>query len=198
MTIELVPIDDLKFADYNPRNITEKQVEDLKKSINDFGLVEPVVVNSNIDRFNIIIGGHQRVRILKILAYKEVPVFYIALDEKRERELNVRLNKNIGDWDWNKLANEFDNEDLISYGFTNAELGMSDNGKEDIDTDDLGSTLDSYLDGNIRQVVLYFKKEEYESVLPRLEAVMKETGVESHTEAFLKILKHYEDTGIKK
>ena len=194
MNIIQIPIGELKFADYNPRQITDKQVEQLKESIEKFGVVEPIVVNENPDRKNIIVGGHQRVRILQLLGFKEVPVLYVNLDEARERELNVRLNKNTGEWDWNKLANEFDIEDLKTYGFSDGELGIGSDGKDEIDTDNLGHALDSYLDGNIRQVVLYFKKEEYEQVLPRLEAVMVKEGVESHTEAFLKMLEHHEST----
>ncbi len=192
MKIEQVPIGELKLADYNPRNITEKQIEDLKASIQKFGVVDPVLVNSHPDRKNIIIGGHQRVRIMQILGFKEVPVIYHSLELKDERELNIRLNKNGGEFDWDKLANEFDVEDLKAYGFTDGELGIGGDAKDEIDTDNLGSALDSYLDGNIRQVVLYFKKDEYEVVLPRIEAVMKATGVESHTEAFLKLLEEYE------
>lgn len=198
MIIEYVPIEQLKFADYNPRNITEKQVEDLKASIEKFGVVEPVVVNKNPERKDIIVGGHQRTRILQLLGFKTVPVVYVDLDEAKERELNIRLNKNTGEWDWNKLANEFDVEDLKEYGFTDGELGIGDTGKESIDTDNLGNALDSYLDGNIRQVVLYFKKEEYEAILPRIEAVMQSEKVESHTEAFIKMLETYENSRTQK
>lgn len=194
MEIKKVPIADLKFADYNPRNITEKQVADLKSSIEKFGVVEPVVANSNPERMNVIVGGHQRTRILQMLGYAEVPVVYVNLDLEKEKELNIRLNKNTGEWDWEKLANEFNVDDLISFGFSKAEFGMSDTGKDDIDTDNLGNAMDSYLDGNIRQIVLYFGKEEYEPILARLDKVMAAEGVESHTEAFLKILQHYEDT----
>ena len=131
MEIKKVPIQDLKFADYNPRNITEKQVEDLKASISKFGIVEPVVVNSNPERMNVIVGGHQRTRILQILGYKEVPVFYVNLDLEHEKELNVRLNKNTGEWDWEKLANEFPVENLKEFGFTDFELGLGvDDGKD--------------------------------------------------------------------
>ncbi len=193
MNIIKVPIGDLKFADYNPRQITERQVEDLKKSIEQFGVVEPVVANSNPERMNIIVGGHQRVRILTILGHTEVPVFYVNLDEAKEKELNVRLNKNTGSFDWDKLANNFDVEDLKTWGFTDGELGLGGNEKDVIDTDNLGASLDSYLDGNIRQVVLYFKKDEYESVLSRLQEVMDEEGVESHSDAFMKLLDYYRD-----
>lgn len=195
MNVINVAIEDLKFADYNPRKITEKQIEDIKASIQKYGMVQPIIVNENTDRKNIIIGGHQRVRVMKMLDFKEVPVIYVNLNEAQERELNIRLNKNTGDWDWDVLANNFNVDDLTSWGFTSGELGISDNPKDEIDTDNLGNSLDSYLDGNIRQVVLYFKKEEYENVLPRIQAVMEKEGVESHTEAFIKMLEKYENTG---
>lgn len=198
MNIVNVPIADLKFADYNPRVITEKQVEDLKRSIEKFGVVEPVVVNQHPDRLNVIVGGHQRVRILGLLDHKEVPVFYVNLPLEEERELNIRLNKNGGEFDWDKLANEFSVDELVDYGFTKAELGMAEDDKALIDTDNLGNALDSYLDGNIRQIVLYFKKDEYEAVLPRMEKVMTQEALESHTEAFLKLLEHYESTRTEK
>ena len=56
-------INDLKFADYNPRQLKQKQYEDLKNSITTFGLVDPIIVNKHPEREDIIIGGHQRVRI---------------------------------------------------------------------------------------------------------------------------------------
>lgn len=194
MKITIVPIGDLKMADYNPRLITEKQVADLKASIETFGIVEPVVVNNNPERMNIIVGGHQRVSILKMLDFKEVPVVYVNLTLEKEKELNVRLNKNTGEFDWDKLANEFDTDALIDWGFTEGELGMGSQGKDEIETDNLANSLDSYLEGNIRQIVLYFKKEEYEGVLNRLEKVMVDEKVESHTEAFIKILSEYENS----
>ena len=197
MNIVNIKIEELKFADYNPRQISEKQVEELKKSIENFGVVEPIVVNENPDRKNIIVGGHQRVRILQMLGHTEVPVFYVNLDEIREKELNIRLNKNTGNWDWEKLGNVYDVDSLLEWGFTEGELGLGD-AKDEVDTDNLGASLDSYLDGNIRQVVLYFKKDEYEDVLKRLETVMEEQGVDSHSLAFFKLLEYYESSRTEK
>lgn len=122
----MVPLAELRFADYNPRIIKDHQVDQLRQSIEKFGVVEPLVVNRHKGREDIIVGGHQRARILGILGHETVPVFYVDLDEKAERELNVRLNKNTGEWDWDKLANEFAVEDLRSYGFTNSEMGVSE------------------------------------------------------------------------
>jgi len=122
MNIVQVPIADLKFADYNPRKITEKQINDLKASIEKFGMVEPVVVNNYPERLNTIIGGHQRVRVCEMLGMKEVPVIYVTLDFARERELNIRLNQNGGDFDMDMLANQFEEWELMAWGFSDYAL----------------------------------------------------------------------------
>lgn len=115
-------IKELIFAEYNPRQITKKQFEDLKKSLERFGFVDPVIVNVNPDRKNIIVGGHQRIRAWKSLGNTRVPTVEVNLNEKKERELNVRLNKNTGSFDFDILANEFDFDDLIEWGFEEKEI----------------------------------------------------------------------------
>lgn len=111
-------------ADYNPRQLTEKSFKELKTSLETFGFVDPVLINKNKNRKNIIIGGHQRVKVAQMLNIAKVPCVEIDLDEAAERELNVRLNKNTGDWDWDMLANNFDNEQLLEWGFAEQELGV--------------------------------------------------------------------------
>jgi len=117
-----VKVSDLIFAEYNPRQLTEQQGQDLKDSVQRFGFVDPIIVNSNKDRMNIIIGGHQRARIAQILDIEKIPVHYINLNTDKEKELNIRLNKNTGEWDLDQLANHFDNEDLLEWGFSEDEL----------------------------------------------------------------------------
>ncbi len=117
MQIVNVAIDILIEAEYNPRKMTEKQVLDLTASIKEFGLVDPILVNSNPARLNVVIGGHQRLKIARTLGLKEVPVVYIDLDLEREKRLNLRLNKNNGEWDWDLLANHFDTGTLVDVGF---------------------------------------------------------------------------------
>ena len=87
-------IDQLIEAEYNPRQLTKDQYQNIKDSIQRFGIVDPIIINKNKDRKNIIIGGHQRVKIAKRLNMKEVPCLEIDLPYEKERELNVRLNKN--------------------------------------------------------------------------------------------------------
>ncbi len=115
-------IDELISAEYNPRQLTQHQHNTLTDSIKRFGLVDPILVNIHPDRKDIIIGGHQRVTVAKELGIKTVPTVELELDAEKEQELNVRLNKNTGEWNWDGLANNFDVDDLITWGFNEKEL----------------------------------------------------------------------------
>lgn len=130
MEIINIKISDLKPAEYNPRQMTEKQALDLEESLKRFGFVDPLVVNSHKGRENVVIGGHQRLKIAQKLGFEEVPVVYVDLKLEREQELNLRLNRNLGEWDWDLLAN-FDKELLLEVGFDKFELDKILDLKED-------------------------------------------------------------------
>ena len=137
MDVVQVDVEKLKPSEYNPRKITPEDFEQIKKSIEEFGFVQPLVVNSAEGREEIIIGGHQRFSVAKKMGMKEVPVFYVDIpDIEREKQLNVRLNANQGEWDWKLLA-DFNRDFLIDIGFNEGELlknfGIQD--AEDINVD---------------------------------------------------------------
>ena len=122
----------------NPRQITDKQAKDLKASLAKFGLADPLIINTN----NELIGGHQRKKILESLMgvapdYEidvRVPDRELSIDEARE--LNVRLNKNAGQWDFDILANNFELDDLLDWGFDKGELDLdlwADDAPEDVE-----------------------------------------------------------------
>ena len=113
MIIEKKNISELKPAPYNPRKSNAKQEESLKESLSKFGVVEPIIFNKQT---GYIVGGHFRVRELKKLGYKEVDCVIVDLNEADEKELNIRLNANTGEWDWDILANEWDSEQLSEWG----------------------------------------------------------------------------------
>ena len=131
MKIELIKIDKLKPARYNPRQISTKQYKDLKESITKFGLVDPIIVNKDMT----VIGGHQRLKICKELTFIDVDCVILDLSKEQERELNIRLNKNTGDFDIDILANEFDIDELTDWGFKHIDLDLNID-KIDEDTDD--------------------------------------------------------------
>lgn len=117
-----VPINELRVAEYNPRKHSKEQMEQLKESVRRFGVVDPIVCNIASERKNIIIGGHFRVEAVKELGITTVPVVYVQIDDiTKEKELNLRLNKNTGDFDLELLA-EFDESFLKDIGFDSQEL----------------------------------------------------------------------------
>ena len=131
LNIVYVPIKELKPSEYNPRKISKESMEQLKESIKRFQMVDPIIVNSAPNRKDVVIGGHQRLRGAKELGFKEIPVVYVNVpDLAQEKELNLRLNHNTGEWDWNLLA-EFDEALLTDVGFTSEEIdevfGMDEN-----------------------------------------------------------------------
>lgn len=96
-------VDELIPAIYNPRKDLQeedREYQKLKKSINEFGYVEPIIYNKAT---GVIVGGHQRLKVLKDLGYEEVEVIEIEETEEREKALNIALNKVEGEWDMTKL-----------------------------------------------------------------------------------------------
>jgi len=117
-----IPVKDLKPSSYNPRKWSDEAISGLKQSIKKFGLIDPIIANSAINRKNIVIGGHFRLEIAKQLGFAEVPVVYVNVpDVEKEKELNLRLNRNTGDWNFELLKN-FQIEMLMDIGFDNNDL----------------------------------------------------------------------------
>ena len=123
--LKKVKVSDLKENPNNPRKLTEKGLKDLEKSISKFGIAEPIVCNSDL----MICGGHGRKKILERLNIKEVDCYLPEkkLTQKQFDELGIRLNKNIaGEFDFDILANEFEVDELIEWGFEEFELGVGE------------------------------------------------------------------------
>lgn len=140
MQIQQIKIKDLKLAEYNPRKISDADLEALKNSIREFGFVEPIVANKN----NQIVGGHQRVKAAQALGIESVPVFYVDLPAEKEKILNLALNRIHGDWDEGKLAKIIDElkdlPELDLSGFNDGEItslldSISKNKEGDFDVD---------------------------------------------------------------
>lgn len=112
-----VDLASLKESEYNPRKATKEQYRDLKNSLSKFGPIAPLIVNSAPNRQNIVIGGHFRRRVLLDEGVSQAPVIFVNIpDIEEEKELNLRLNKNTGEWDVDLLAN-MDDQLLADVGF---------------------------------------------------------------------------------
>lgn len=126
--IEHININDVIANEYNPKAFSKDQLEQIKESISRFGFVDAVICNSAPSRKNILIGGHGRLTVAKQLGMKTIPVVHVDIPElEKEKELNIRLHKNQGSFDFD-LLKEFDSSLLSDIGFNSKEL-------EDIFTD---------------------------------------------------------------
>lgn len=151
MHIKSLPISDLKPAAYNPRKDLQPgdpEFEKLKRSLTEFGYVEPVIWNKATGH---VVGGHQRLKVLATLGHTEVDCVVVELDETREKALNVALNKISGDWDESKLALLIADLDAADFdaeltGFDDAEIqqliGSLDEGEVEDDDFDLTTALE--------------------------------------------------------
>jgi site-specific DNA-methyltransferase (adenine-specific) len=147
MQLTKISIDQLKPAHYNPRKKlkpSDPEYEKLKRSILEFGYVDPIIVNRDFT----VIGGHQRLTVLKDLGYTEIECIVVDIDKTKEKALNIALNKISGQWDMpmlKDLLQELDTGaiDMAITGFDVQELEDLMAGKNSpADIDDLLSDLD--------------------------------------------------------
>ena len=133
MQIKKAPVKDLVSPEWNPRQITDEELEKLKTSLEEFGYIEPIIVN---DVNNHVVGGNQRLRALTALGYDEVDCVYVHIEGiNKEKACNVALNKISGDWDEDKLRVvlediELSPIDIKLTGFDELELTSLDLGEE--------------------------------------------------------------------
>lgn len=209
-------ITDLKHYRKNPRKITDQKFELLSNSLEKYGDLGGIVVNV---RNGEVIGGNQRTRFFKEHA-DEVEIQTVKLpatdaqgtvaighliykgnrynyrevdwDEKTEQEANILANKATGFFDNEILLSEFDEELLLDTGFEDFELTFfAEKTRPAIDVDNFNDQLDTYLDGEIKQVVLYMDSTTYENTISTLKAIMAKTGADNNTDIFMQALNHY-------
>jgi ParB-like chromosome segregation protein Spo0J len=116
MKIEKLPISKVKANPNNPRIIKDDKFQKLVKSIQDFPQmleIRPIVVNEEM----IVLGGNMRLKACQEAGLKEVHIIKASdLTEEQQKEFIIKDNVGFGEWDWNELANVWDNEKLNEWG----------------------------------------------------------------------------------
>lgn len=183
--VVMVAAGDLVLAEYNPRTITPDALEALKRSLTEYGFVQPLVARR---KDLLLIGGHQRLAAFRGMcadrgedcAKALVPVVLLDIDDAKARALNLALNKISGDWDYTRLHDvladlQTSDAGLLSLtGFSDNEvsdilslLGTSASASEHEHVDD--ETLDALVDNTLWRIgVKYGSKAEYEEVMDLL------------------------------
>lgn len=172
MQIERMPVDQIRASAYNPRKDLkpgDPEYEKLKKSIIEFDMVEPLVWNKKTGN---LVGGHQRLKILKELGVEGVEVSVVDLSEVKEKALNLALNKISGEWDMPRLKDlleeldtgEFDIE-ITGFDFKEVESLMAQFHPTD---EDLPTPLEMLelagLDARSKYLLLIYGNEEERAI----------------------------------
>ncbi len=158
--MKLTPIKDIKPNPNNPRVIKDEKFAKLVQSLKELpemATVRPVVVNSDM----IVLGGNMRLKAMKEAGWKEVPVEIVDWDEDKQRQFIIKDNVGFGEWDWNMLANEWDNEQLKDWGLdvwqppTEVDYSI-------LDQEDLSEEIDDMASGVKKAIQIEFEPEHYE------------------------------------
>lgn len=141
--IEQVKLSELKPHPDNPRTITREKMDKLKDSLtgfNEMTNVRPLVVNSKGQ----VIGGNMRLQAMLELGWKEAAAVRVKWSEKRQREFMIKDNAGFGQWEWDALANEWDEKDLDEWGldlWKVQDLEIEDQKDEQVDMEEMNDEM---------------------------------------------------------
>lgn len=164
------PINTLHTNPDNPRIVKDERFKRLVESVRKFPQMlelRPVVVNAD----GMILGGNMRHQAALNAGLKEIPVVVAdGLTPEQEREFVIKDNVSAGEWNWDKLANEWELPNLGEWGLSEVNMFSSaaSEPERDIDLPHMSASAESYLNNTIRQIVLHFDRETHADVLNRL------------------------------
>ena len=155
-----VPIGSVKSNPNNPRVIRDEKFKKLVTSLKEFpemSKVRPIVVNKDM----IVLGGNMRLKAMKEAGWKNVPVEVVDWSEEKQREFIIKDNIGFGEWDWDELANTWDNADLTEWGLDvwqpEEEVDYSI-----LDEEDVADQLQDMADGVKKAIQIEFEPEHYD------------------------------------
>lgn len=205
--IEKRNITELKNWDDNPRSILDEDFDRLINQIKKFGIYKPLLINQD----NIVLGGNMRLRAFNKLGVKEVVCTVVNTSNESEMlEYALSDNDQVGTTDDLKLAelatlHPIETklfkvqsnylrpiESILNPTDPTAVVGAD----EDMST--LDADLDTYLNGNIKQIVLYYDNDEYEEIVRLLEEIGKSLELENNTDIINHLIREYHEKSIPK
>jgi len=179
--IKKVKISEVKRNPNNPRLIKDYKYKKLVKSIKDFpNMLElrPIVVDEDM----VILGGNMRYRASVDAGLNEVWIKVADnLTEDQKKEFIIKDNSNFGEWDWDMLANEWDVDSLGEWGLDLPAVYFDDDEEPEFDEEELDKDLDTYINNNIKQIVLYYNTEDYETMIENLDKLKEAESIDDNS-----------------
>lgn len=180
--IKMVKLNTIKKNPNNPRIVKDDGFKKLKESLSgtrglDHFYARPCIVSTRTGE-HIIIAGNTRYQAAKDLGWKEVPTVILEdLTEEQEKEIIIRDNVSNGEWDWEKLANEWDTEELSDWGVDVPSFGAVDYSvleeENETEEEDLQKIIENMKDGTRKAIIVEFALEIYEEAKSLVEAEKK-------------------------
>lgn len=195
--MEYIAIDQLTSAEYNPRKIAPEALEKLKKKLVEdkvFFEKRPLLVNRRDGKL-VVYAGNQRLLAARELGWTEVPVDIDEMSLEVEKARGLQDNKNFAEWEWETLREVYTDEQLLAAGFSEGELGITPEEEKQLlvaDKNPLDHQMETYLNSDLRQIVLIFDTKTYEEVMNKMMQLMQSMSLETNTDVFLKLLEAYE------
>ena len=172
MKSKIMKLTAIKQNPNNPRSINKHKFDKLVKSIEEFPRMlelRPIVLNKD----NIVLGGNMRLKACRQLGLSEVPVVYADdLTDEEQRQFIIKDNVGFGDWDYDMLANEWQNGQLIEWGLDVWHPEESVSNETDYSINSLDAKLDRFLDAKIKNITIPFETAEFETVVEKLEILL--------------------------
>tara|TARA_R110002012_G_scaffold256547_1_gene436744 strand:- start:110 stop:706 length:597 start_codon:yes stop_codon:yes gene_type:complete len=193
--INTIEVSKLKLNPKNPRTIKKDKFEKLKKSIKELPKMlklRPIVVDEDF----VVLGGNMRLQAVKELGIKEVHYIQESeLTEEEKKQFIIKDNASFGDWDWDILANEWNNNELNEWGL---DVWVEDDDPKDkkIDEDKFASEIDTYINAQIKQIVLYYNSDDFKNALENFEKIREDKNLNDNTEVVDLLMKNYFKNGL--
>jgi ParB-like chromosome segregation protein Spo0J len=185
LKIEIVGIDEIKESNYNSRIHSEAQVEKIANSIEEFGFVNPII----IDDENEIIAGHGRYTAAKYLKLKEIPTIKLThLTEDKKRAFIIADNKIAlsGEWDYDMLKEEFDT--ILKSEMNIDLLGFNRNF---IDSMFKEKNPDALVVHKLKTLKINFDADDYDTTTDSMNSIMDKEGCVDYEETLVRLLDFY-------
>lgn len=185
LNIEIVDIEEIKESNYNSRIHSEAQVEKIANSIEEFGFVNPII----IDEGNEIIAGHGRYTAARYLKLKEVPTIRLThLTDDKKRAFIIADNKIAlsGEWDYDMLKEEFDT--ILKSEMNIDLLGFNRNF---IDSMFKEKDPDAMVVHKLKTLKINFDADDYDTTSDSLNSIMEKEGCVDYEETLVRLLDFY-------
>lgn len=192
--MKIVKINEVKPNPKNPRLIKDDKFKKLVKSIQGFPDMlnkRPLIVFTDVDGKYVVLGGNMRLKALKELNYKEVPIILAdEWTEEQKAEFLIKDNVGFGEWDWDSLANEWGAENLDNWGLNVPLFNDDMTNNEDYEGLDQLSKLDKFLNAELKRMFLVYDNETFENVVNWFNNQQDKHELENHSQVILKLMEN--------